>query len=385
MRVLISVLFLSLSAFTGLLGADVKISRIPYSGIQPQLQVDASGKLHMIYYIGEVSAGDLFYVNRGYGTTAWSKPIRINDTPKAAVAAGTIRGAHMSIGKGNRIHVSWFGSANVAPKPPEGQHPQAPLMVNRMTDDGKGFEPERNVMTWTRHLDGGGSITADQKGHVYAAWHGRGDSKIEGEMGRTIFLAHSMDEGKTFSKEVKIKGAPAGSCACCGMRAFSHPDGALHIVYRGIQGKIRPMIDLWSIDGGKTFQKTIFDPWEIDACPMSSVTLLPLDDKFLIGSEQAGHIRLNIKPMDDSSIIPFSEQSEIWNGKHPSMASDPNGNILLTWAEGAGWAKGGKLRWAILNKNASEIASDKGENALEIPVWSFPSAIYFEGRFQIIY
>ena len=385
MKALIAIVYLSLSGFTGLLGMNVNIMRTPHSGIQPQVKVDATGNIHLVYYVGEPSAGDLFYVTCGSTDALWSEPIRINNTPNAAVAGGTIRGAHMSVGKENRIHVSWFGSAQVSPKPPEGSYSQAPLMVTRMTDNRKGFEPERNVMTWTKNLDGGGSIAADQKGNVYVAWHGRGDSIIEGEMGRGIFLAISKDQGKTFNKEIEIKEAPQGSCACCGMRILAHPAGQLHIVYRGIQGKIRPMIDLWSTDGGRTFLKTVFNPWEIEACPMSSVTLLPHNKQLLIATEQEGTIRLNHKPLDKSSLNSFSNQQQSWKGKHPSMATDPNGNVLLTWAEGAGWAKGGTLRWVIMNKSGKVVAKSPSENQLEIPVWSFPSALHLQEEFQVIY
>ena len=291
----------------------------------------------------------------------------------------------MSLGKGNRIHVSWFGSSLVAPKPPEGQYTQAPLMVTRMNDDHSGFEPERNVMTWTTNLDGGGSIAADQEGNVYVAWHGRGDSPLEGEMGRTIFMAISRDHGKTFGKEIAIKEAPSGSCACCGMRVFMHPVGQLHIVYRGIQGKVRPMIDLWSDDRWVSFKKQLFNPWEIEACPMSSVTLLSLENEILIATEQEGNIQLNGKPLDQSSLGIVSKKHEPWKGKHPSLARDRSGNVLLAWAEGAGWAKGGKLRWVIMNKEGAEIASNPRKELPEIPAWSFPTACFFEDRFQVIF
>ncbi len=385
MRVLISLILFSLTGFSGLLGIDVNFMRIPHSGIQPQIMADTSGKLHLIYYVGEPSAGDLFYVTRGKKSTSWSPPIRVNTNPKAAVAGGTIRGAHMSLGMENRIHVSWFGSANVSSKPPEGKYPQAPLMVTRLNDEGNGFEPERNLMTWTQNLDGGGSIAADRKGNVFVAWHGRGHSKIEGEMGRGIFLATSKDQGKTFSKEVEVKEAPPGSCACCGMRVSIHPTGQLHIVYRGIQKKIRPMVDLWSDDGGQTFQKTIFNPWEIEACPMSSVNLLPLKDAVLIASEQEGSIKLSRKPLNQSTMSPFSDQLSMWKGKHPSVATDPTGNVLVTWAEGAGWAKGGTLRWVILDKNGILISENERGEEPEVPVWSFPSAYYFNQQFGIIF
>lgn len=385
MRVLITLMLLTSPGITEVVGMDVTLMRIPHSGIQPQVQVDESGKLHMVYYAGEAAAGDLFYVSLDRENGSWSDPVRVNSTPQSAVAGGTIRGAHMSLGKHNRVHVSWFGSAKVAPRPPEGQHPQAPLMVTRMTDSRDGFEPERNVMTWTGGLDGGGSIAADQDGNVYVAWHGRGNSKVKGEMGRGIFLATSRDQGKTFNRETEVKEAPAGSCACCGMRAAIHPDGQLHIVYRGLQNEVRPMIDLWSNDGGNTFDKVVFNPWKIQACPMSSVTLLPIGNRLLIATEKEGFIQLNSRSQSNSTLSQFPNQPPLWKGKHPSMATDPKGNILLTWSEGAGWAQGGTLRWVILDKTGTVIAENQSDDQAEIPVWSFPSALFFQGQFRIMF
>ena len=385
MKKLTALILLSLSGFSGLMGMEMSFMRIPHSGIQPQIQIDSSGKMHLIYYVGEASSGDLFYVTREKKSSSWSTPIRVNSTPEAAVAGGTIRGAQMSLGVENRVHVSWFGSAKVSPEPPEGKHRQAPLMVTRMNDDGDGFERERNVMTWTRNLDGGGSIVADQKGNVFVAWHGRGNSEIEGELGRGIFLAISKDHGKTFSREIAVKAAPPGSCACCGMRVFIHPTGQLHIVYRGVQNKVRPMIDLWSDDQGQTFRKAIFNPWEIEACPMSSVSLLTMENELLIASEQGGNIKLDRKLVNQSNLTPFSPPHPAWKGKHPSMATDSRGNLLVTWAEGAGWAKGGTLRWVILDKSGMEIASNQRNDRFEIPVWSFPTALFFQERFNIIF
>lgn len=385
MRMLIVLIFLSLAEFTGLQGMDVGMMRIPHSGIQPQVQVDGSGKLHLVYYAGEAAAGDLFYVALDRENGSWSDPVRVNSTPQSAVAGGTIRGAHMSLGKNDRVHVSWFGSARVAPKTPEGQHPQAPLMVTRMNDSRDGFEPERNVMTWTKDLDGGGSIAADKEGNVYVAWHGRGHSRLKGEMGRGIFLATSRDKGKTFEREIQVREAPPGSCACCGMRVAIHPDGQLHIVYRGLQNEVRPMVDLWSADGGNTFEKVIFNPWRIKACPMSSVNLLPIGNELLIATEQEQSIKLNIRSQNDLSMRQFPEHPTLWNGKHPSAAADPDGNLLLTWSEGAGWAQGGTLRWVILDKTGTEIAQNPNEDQPAIPVWSFPKALYFNQGFRIIF
>ena len=40
----------------------VKTLRVPNGGIQPQLAIGKDDAVHMLYYKGEASAGDIFYV-----------------------------------------------------------------------------------------------------------------------------------------------------------------------------------------------------------------------------------------------------------------------------------------------------------------------------------
>src|SRR4051812_33709529 len=88
----------------------VTTMRVPDNGIQPQVATDSRGTVHMIYYKGEPGAGDIFYVRSTDGGATWSRPIRVNSQRGSAIAAGTIRGAQLAIGKDNRVHVAWNGS-----------------------------------------------------------------------------------------------------------------------------------------------------------------------------------------------------------------------------------------------------------------------------------
>jgi hypothetical protein len=42
----------------------------------------------------------------------------VNSQPESAIAAGTIRGAQLAIGKAGRVHVAWNGSQNAEPVGP---------------------------------------------------------------------------------------------------------------------------------------------------------------------------------------------------------------------------------------------------------------------------
>src|ERR1043166_4311352 len=104
--------FLTLIIFSALRlndAAMVSTTRTPNGGIQPQVAVDSAGTVHLIYYKGKDGGGDVFYVRQKAGEKDFSKPIQVNSRPGSAIAAGTIRGAQLAIGRNNRVHVVWNG------------------------------------------------------------------------------------------------------------------------------------------------------------------------------------------------------------------------------------------------------------------------------------
>src|SRR5262249_43476538 len=136
----------------------VKLIRTPDGGIQPQAAMDNRGVVHLIYYRGEGGGGDVFYTRQEPGQETFSKPIQANRQPRSAMAAGTIRGAQLAIGKNGRVHVVWNGHA-----PKTGTYMDAPMLYTRLNEAGTAFEPERDVITAARGLDGGGSVAADDQ------------------------------------------------------------------------------------------------------------------------------------------------------------------------------------------------------------------------------
>src|SRR5262249_43609235 len=168
------------------------------------------------YFKGDPGAGDLYYVRREPGKTAFSDPLRVNSQAGSAVATGTIRGGQLALGKGNRVHVAWNGSGKALPKG-QGKYPQ-PMLYSRLNDSGTAFEPQRNLMQLTDALDGGGTVAADSDGNVYVAWHAGRLGNLAGEGKRQVWVARSTDEGRTFATETPAFAEPTGACGCCGMR-----------------------------------------------------------------------------------------------------------------------------------------------------------------------
>lgn len=393
--------------------AQVKLVRTPDGGIQPQAAVDSKGVVHLIYYKGEARGGDLLYVRQEPGHETFSKPIQVNTQPKSAMAAGTIRGAQLAVGKNGRVHVAWNGQAPSGhasgdhAHPPDGHTPgghsadghspsghkghaaekpawmKTPMLYTRLNDAGTGFERERDVITKARGLDGGGSVAADNQGNVYVFWHAPKPGNTNGEAGRAVFVARSTDEGKTFAPETLTTAKPTGACGCCGMKSFADSEGNVFALYRSATEMVnRDETLLVSRNRGADFEIAYTHGWKVSTCPMSSAFLSETKAGVLAAAETHGRVFfIRVDPKTGKVSEPVSPTTK---GKHPVVVGNGKGKVLLVWTEGTGWAKGGAVAWQIYDE-AGNPTSEKGR-AEGVPVWSLATAFAKQdGGFVIVY
>lgn len=353
--------------------ANVERIRLPEGGLQPQAALDSSGVLHLLYFKGEPAGGDLFYLRRVSGAAQFSPPIQVNSQPQSAIAIGTIRGGHLAVGR--RVHAAWMAA---------GQGGELSYMSYARTGEtGDRFEPQRNLIHTAYGLDGGGSLAADQGGNVYVAWH----AGQEGEEKRRVWVAHSTDDGLTFSPEQRANPQETGACGCCGMRAGADPQGNLYLLYRAATGGIhRDMHLLISRDQGRTFGDLLVHPWELSACPMSSASLTPAGGQELAAWETDGQVYWSaVDPKGEKLAAVIPAPGESGKRKHPVVAANAQGQVLLVWTEGTGWNQGGDLAWQLYDAQG-QPAAEKGHLPQAIPLWGHASAVAFaDGRFAIIY
>jgi hypothetical protein len=368
-------------------------TRVPAGGLQPQVAVDDRGAVHLVYFRGEASKGDLYYVRSNDGGKTFSSPVRVNSQPESAVAAGTIRGAQLALGRNGRLHVAWNGSSVAQPRGPLNPEQAAdspynglPMLYTRLNEDGTAFEPQRNLMTKTFALDGGGTVAADRKGNVYVLWHGSTAGDPKGEAGRRVWIARSEDDGKSFAPEEVAFANPTGACGCCGMRAFVDGRGDLYALFRSAQQEIhRDAYLIRSRDQGRTFDGRMLHPWQINACPMTSASFAQSSANILVAWETEDKVYFTRIDADTfATAAPVAAPGAGENRKHPSLAVNSRGETLLAWMEGGGWGKGGTLHWQLYNRQGA--AMDGVGEAPGIPAFSFATAFARpDGGFTILY
>jgi hypothetical protein len=365
----------------------VRILRVPQAGIQPQAAGDAQGTIHLVYFAGDPANGDVFYAKSADGGTRFSTPIRVNSQPGSAIALGTIRGPQMAVGKNGRIHVAWNGSQHAEPAGPvnpDSGKPGTPMLYSRLNDAGTAFEPQRNLMLHSFGLDGGGSVAADSAGNVLVAWHGIGESEADrgkGEARRAVWLARSADHGRSFAREAKAWAEPTGACGCCGMKVHADAGGSVTALYRSATESVhRDMYLLRSADRGETFRGRLLQTWNINACPMSSMDIADNAKETVAAWETGGQVywsRIDGKP------DPIAAPGDGKGRKHPRIAIDANGEVLLAWTEGTGWQKGGGLAWQRYDR--ARAPAGEVERRPGIPTWSFAAAVAGRDGFTILY
>jgi hypothetical protein len=358
--------------------ATVQESATPERGIQPRAIVEADGTLHLVWYRGDAGGGDLFYARQPKGASL-GKAQQINSEPKSAVSTGTIRGAQVVLGRAGKVHVVWNGARDKNDK-----NSRPPFFYTRLEAGKPAFEPQR-AMSGNWIMDGGGAVAADHAGHVFVFWHG-GDGSGEGN--RRILVRVSSDDGQTFGEERMISPEGDGVCGCCAMQALATDDGGVYVLYRTASdgGKMRNIQLLSSRDAGKTFSSRVLDPWAINACPMSSMSLAATSRGVLGAWETSGQIRFGYvdKASSKEDFLSMPKDGAAAH-KFPSIAVGPDGQLAVAWSEGAGWEKRGALAWQLMDADLHFVGNPSRSKATNIAVWSFPCIVSQGGGFTVYY
>ncbi len=356
--------------------------RVPEGGLQPQVAVDGQGVVHLIYFRGDPKNGDVYYVRSRDGGASFTPPLRVNSQPGSVIAIGNIRGAHLAVDRGGRVHVAWMGSGPAQPRGPDGA---TPMLYTRLNDAGTAFEPQRDVIQAAAGLDGGGSVAADGAGNVYVTWHAPVPG-TKGEINRRVWVARSRDDGQTFARETAASPEGTGACGCCGMRAFCDRAGAVYLLYRSAsEGVDRDAYLLTSTDHAASFRADRLQAWKVGTCPMSSFTFAEGGGAVAAAWETNGQVYFaRTDPATGPDRLPVAAPGRGGGRKHPAVAVNDRGETLLAWTEGMGWNRGGAVAWQVYDKDGKPTAAQG--RAEGVPVWSLVAAFARpDGGFTVVY
>jgi hypothetical protein len=266
------------------------------------------------------------------------------------------------------------------------------MLYSRLNDDRTDFEPQRCVATSSTALDGGGTIAADQEGRVYVGWQAAQPSGPGKEADRQFWLANSTDDGRTFKPEVAVSPKELGACACCGTAGFADSAGGVHFLFRAAkENENRDMQWLRSSDHGATFTATALQPWKATQCPMSSASIVQqpgTGGKILLAWETQGQVAFTLADAGTGRPGPIvNPEGATKNRKHPSVAVSGDGSILLAWAEGTAWNKGGDVCWEVFGADGKPVTGSrsKREATEGLVPWNAPAAAWSGERFLVIY
>jgi hypothetical protein len=156
----------------------------------------------------------------------------------------------------------------------------------------------------------------------------------------------------------------------------------VHVLYRSATENIhRDIYLLTSQDNGRSFEGREVHRWDINACPMSSMAFSEAAGKVEGAWETGGQVYF--EDLTRRSSTPVSAAGESKGHKHPRVAIAPNGDTLMVWTEGTGWARGGSLVWQLYD--ATGKPAGQKSIATGVPAWSFGAVVASPGGFVILY
>ena len=165
------------------------------------------------------------------------------------------------------------------------------------------------------------------------------------------------------------------------MRAFADRAGAVYALYRSASEIVnRDIYLLRSEDQGRSFRGVNLHPWNVGQCVMSTEAFAEGAGGVLAAWETKGQVYWSWVNRASPVAAPGAGEGR----KHPVVAANAQGKVILAWTEGMGWKKGGSLAWQVFDKNgapAGEIGRADG-----VPAWSLV-AVYArpDGGFTVVY
>ena len=353
--------------------SPVAFLRVPEGGRMPHAAVDQRGTIHLMYFRGAMTGGDLRYVSLEPGGTDWSAPVSVNSAPHSAIGMGPMDGGDMALSEhdGVRIHAVWYLTDPLR------------VLYTRSEPGRASFEPHR--VLWD--LDGEvfearPSVAVNEQGRVFIAWHG---ATVHGtdDAHRGVFLMTSGDGGDTFDSPRLISPASGGACGCCSLDTLS-VGPRVWVSYRSAGNNVRRDQHLLrSTDDGSSFADEIIQPWSIGACPVTTTSFARGPESVRVAWETNGQV--SFAAVDDVAGMSSPEREGRFRDKNPAIATNGDGRTLLAWGDAPGYRAGGTLQWQLFRPDGSPLPQT-GPGTETIPSGSGPAVVVRpDDSFLVIY
>ena len=128
----------------------------------------------------------------------------------------------------------------------------------------------------------------------------------------------SQDDGATFGEAGPAWDSPTGACGCCQTRILATSSTSLALLYRSAtNGTSRDIYVLSSHDNGRSFAGSRVQPWSINACPMTSMSLAAAGGRVMAAWETAGQVYWGVVDANGAVSAPAAAPGAGEGRKHP--------------------------------------------------------------------
>lgn len=336
--------------------------------VGPSVQIDDAGSLSLAWMEENKEVRSVLYARSTEPGGPPGAPVRINrseDVPYWRQEAPAL------VVQGNDVFVTW-GLAH--PKATAEQPFATELRLSRSNDGGRTFQPsivvndDPGVIQHT--FD---ALHRDAEGRLHLSWiDGR-----EGKKDPGTYVARSLDQGQTITKNAKVD---EGTCVCCRTAIASGPDGMVYVAWRKIfEGNVRETVVARSTDHGDTFEPSVIvghDNWVFPACPHRPASMgVDRQGRLYVVwyTEGTDEIPAVYLAFSDDRGRTFSPKRQLNVSKntfpdHPQIAVDPEGRLVVIWEE-QGPVKRDVVMSASMDRGATFVAPQKlNERKSQTPV-----------------
>jgi hypothetical protein len=339
------------------------------SSRDPKLAVDASGTLFVLAVCGDEHPQLQLLMSHDGGDT-FMQPVPISEKDKEVSSHG--ENSPSLVIRPTEMYAMWE-------QPTMDGHTD--LMFARSLTFGHSFDkPVPVTDKATPSFSGFSAMSAAPNGDVYAVWLDGRDPQPETPGTFSIYLAHSVDRGATFSRNVRVA---TSVCPCCRPTLTYGPKGEVYVAWRKVfPGDIRDMVVSASNDGGATFAgptRVAVDNWRVSGCPHSGPAVASKGDRLYVawyteGADGISGIKLSWS--DDGAKTfssPVVASGNLLDANHPAFSTGSDGRVLLVFQARDPAKKEG---WSATQSQMVEV-SDSGTVSDPLPLSGDQKAVSY--------